>query len=178
MKLSPLFIKKQEFEKSMRGYNISEVQAFLEKVASEIEKLIDENEALEAEVQSLSAKVNEFQKIEKNLHDTLLSAREESKKTFESTKNKTDLLIQEAEVKSSQIIENANKKVEEIKNAVINLREEKDLIISRLKAIVSTQASLLESKVKHAGEEKTKPVKLDESDKLDIDVDGIVDKLL
>ncbi|MBE0538346.1 MAG: DivIVA domain-containing protein, partial [Ignavibacterium sp.] len=32
MKLSPLLIKKQEFEKSMRGYNIDEVQTFLDKI--------------------------------------------------------------------------------------------------------------------------------------------------
>ena len=36
MKLSPLLIKKQEFEKSMRGYNVDEVQTFLDKLASEM----------------------------------------------------------------------------------------------------------------------------------------------
>jgi len=33
MKLSPPLIKKQEFQKAVRGYNVEEVQAFLEKVA-------------------------------------------------------------------------------------------------------------------------------------------------
>lgn len=178
MKLSPLLIKKQEFEKSMRGYNIEEVQAFLEKVASEMEELINENEALELEIEKLNQKAVEFQKMEKNLQDTLIKAQESSTKTLESTKKQTSLLVKEAEIKASQIIENAKESAAEIRNAVIHLKEEKDLIISKLKAIVNTQASLLEGKVKDAGEEKKKVEKKDERENLDIDIDGIVDKLL
>jgi cell division initiation protein len=178
MKLSPLLIKRQEFEKSMRGYNIDEVQAFLDKVASEMEELINKKEALEQEVERLNNKVSEFQKIEKDLQDTLIKAQENSTKTLESAKSQTNLLIKEAENKASQILENANKSAEEIRNAVVNLREEKNLIIARLKAIVNTQANLLEGKVKEAGEEKPKPPIQDEGEKLDIDVDDIVDKLL
>ena len=178
MKLSPLLIKRQEFEKSMRGYNIDEVQAFLEKVASEMGELINKNEALEKEVERLNIKVSEVQVIEKNLQDTLIKAQENSTKTLESAKNQTSLLIKEAESKAAQILEKANKDAEEIRNAVMNLREEKNLIIARLKAIVNTQANLLEGKVKEAGEEKVQPAKPDEGEKLDIDVDDIVDKLL
>lgn len=178
MKLSPLLIKKQEFEKSMRGYNIDEVQAFLDKVASEMEELINENEALEQEVESLNSKVNEFQKIEKNLQDTLIKAQENTTKTLESAKNQTSMLIKEAENKASQILEKANNSADEIRNAVMNLREEKDLIIARLKAIVNTQTNLFEGKVKDAGEEKKKPGTPVEQEKLDIDINGIVDKLL
>ena len=180
MKLSPLLIKKQEFEKSMRGYNVDEVQAFLDKVASQMEELINENEALEKEVEKLNDKVNEFQKVEKNLQDTLIKAQENTTKTLESAKSQTTLLIKEAEIKASQIVENAKKNADDIRNAVMSLREEKDLIVSRLKAIVNTQANLLESKIKQAGEENMKPVRPepDEGKKLDIDVDDIVDKLL
>ena len=39
MNLSPLLIKKQEFEKSLRGYNVEEVQTFLDKLPDEMEEL-------------------------------------------------------------------------------------------------------------------------------------------
>lgn len=178
MKLSPLLIKKQEFEKSFRGYNVDEVQTFLDKISSEMEYLINENEDLEQEVESLNAKVTEFQKIEKNLQDTLLRAQETSAQALESAKKQSALIVKEAEIKASQIIQNAEDIANEMRNAVIALREEKDLIIARLKAIVSTQTNLLEGKVKDAGEEPKKTKAQDEPEKLDIDVDGIVDRLL
>ncbi|MEJ2104034.1 MAG: DivIVA domain-containing protein [Ignavibacteriaceae bacterium] len=178
MKLSPLLIKKQEFQKAVRGYNVEEVQAFLEKVASDMEELLNEKEALEKEVQKFNEKVSEFQKLEKNLQDTLIKAQDSSVKTLESAKSQTNLLIKEAEIKASQIIENARKDADEIRNAVMTLRDEKDLIIARLKAIVNTQANVLEGKVVNAGEEKKKQKTPAEREDLDIDVDGIVDKLL
>jgi cell division initiation protein len=44
MKVSPISIKKQEFSKSLRGYDPEEVQAFLEKLADEFDDLQKENE--------------------------------------------------------------------------------------------------------------------------------------
>jgi len=178
MKLSPLLIKKQEFEKSFRGYNVDEVQTFLDKISSEMEELINENEALEQEVENLNQKVTEYQKIEKDLQDTLLKNQQTVVQALDSAKKQSALIVKEAEIKSSQIIQNAENIASEMRNAVIALREEKDLIIARLKAIVSTQSNLLEGKIKNAGEEPKKPKIQDVPEKLDIDVDGIVDRLL
>ena len=178
MNLSPLLIKKQEFEKSMRGYNVDEVQAFLDKISSELEELINQNEQLESEVERLNQEIEEFHKIEKKLQDDILKTQETSAQALESAKKQSALIIKEAEVKASQMIQNAEEKINAMQNAVMTLRAEKDLIIARLRAIVSTQSNLLEGKVKDAGEEPKKPKAQDEAEKLDIDVDDIVDKLL
>lgn len=178
MNLSPLLIKKQEFEKSMRGYNVEEVQTFLDKISGEMEELLNENESLEQEIAALKHKVEEFQKIEKNLQDTLIKTQETSAEIVDSAKKQSALIIKEAEIKASQIIQNAEDISSEMRKAVLTLREEKDLIISRLKVIVGTQINLLEGKVKNAGEEPKKTRTQDAPEKFDIDVDGIVDKLL
>ena len=178
MKLSPLLIKKQEFAKSMRGYNVDEVQAFLDKISSELEELINQKEQLDSEVERLKKELDEFHKIEKKLQDNILKTQETSAQALEAAKKQSALIIKEAEVKASQMIQNAEEKVNVMQNTVMTLREEKDLIIARLRAIVGTQSNLLEGKVKDAGEEPKKPKVQDEAEKLDIDVDGIVDKLL
>jgi cell division initiation protein len=178
MKISPVSIKRQEFAKKLRGYDPEEVQAFLERLADDIDELLKENEELNQQVETLNASLNEFKKIEKNLQDTLLKAQESSTKTIESTKKQASLIIKEAELKASQIIEKARENANEIRNAVIQLREEKDLIVAKLKAIINSQAHLLEMKVEDAGEERIAPRKEEPAQKLDIDLDDIVDKLL
>ena len=178
MKISPIEIRQQEFSKKMRGYDPDEVQNFLESLAEELDKLNLENESLKSEVQSLTDQVNEFKKIEKNLQDTLLKAQENSTKSMEATKKQTSLMIKEAELKASQIIEKARESTNDIRNAVINLREEKDLILAKLKAIVSSQANLLELKVERAGDEKTAEKKIEQSNKMDIDINDILNKIL
>lgn len=178
MKISPIEIRQQEFTKKMRGYDPDEVQNFLESLAEELDKLNVENESFQNEVESLTDQVNDFKKIEKNLQDTLLSAQESSAKSMEATKKQTGLMIREAELKASQIIEKARESTNDIRNAVVNLREEKDLILAKLKAIVSSQANLLELKVERAGDEKTTGKKIEQSNKMDIDINDILNKIL
>lgn len=178
MKLSPLLIKKQEFTKSLRGFDPDEVQAFLDKIASDVDLLIQENKSLKEEVESLNQRVAEFRSIEKDLQSTLIKAQESSSKAIESSKKQTNLMIKEAEIKASQILESAKQEANDIRNAVVNLREERDLIIARLKSIINSQAHLLESKVKDAGDEPVKPRKTESQENVDIDVDDIVNKLL
>ena len=178
MKLSPLLIKKQEFTKSLRGFDPEEVQAFLDKIASDVDSLLQENESLKEEVESLNQQVAEFRSIEKDLQSTLLKAQESSSKAIESSKKQTNLMIKEAEIKASQVLEKAKQEANDIRNAVVNLKEERDLIVAKLKAIVNSQAHLLESKVKEAGDEPVQPKKTETQENVDIDVDDIVNKLL
>ncbi len=178
MKISPLSIKKQEFNKSLRGYEKDEVRTYLEKLADEFETLQRENDTLKKELEQANAKITEFRKIEKNLQDTLLKAQESSTKAIESTKRQTGMMIKEAELKASQIVEKARESANQIRNALINVREEKNLILSKLKAIVSSQANLLEMKIEDAGNEINRDTVVEEAEKVDINVDEIVNKLL
>ncbi len=178
MKISPVEIKQQEFQKKMRGYDPDEVQSFLEKLADDLDELQKENEVLQSELDKAKEELTEFKKIEKNLQDTLLKAQDSASKSLEASKKQSALIIKEAELKASQIIDKARENTDEIRNAVINLREEKDLIIAKLKAIVSSQANLLELKVKTSGDEKLNSKKLNESNKMDIDINDILNKIL
>lgn len=179
MKVSPISIKKQEFNKSFRGFDKEEVQTFLDKLADEFENVLKENDSLKKELDQATAKLIEFRKIEKNLQDTLLKAHESTSKSIESTKKQSSLMIKEAEIKASQILEKARENANEIRNSVINLREERDLLIANLKSIIYSQGYLLEMKIEDSGEET--PVvskKVETSKEIDVNVDEIVNKLL
>lgn len=178
MNFTPVLIKKKEFEKSMRGYAVEEVQAFLNKVSSDFEELINQNEELEGEVKRLKDDIDDFRRTEKRLQDELIKTQETSAQMVDTAKKHSSTITKEAEVKAAQMIKNAEEKLNEMQNAVMTLRSEKELIIARLRAIVGTQSNLLEGKVKDAGEEPKKPKSPDEPDSLDIDLDGIVDKLI
>ena len=180
MKLTPTNIRTQEFTKSLRGCDADEVKAFLEKIAEEVEDLVNENETLLDETEELKTSLDEYKKIEKDLQTKILNVQNSSAKSIEAAKNQTGMMLKEAELKAVRIIEKAKENANEIRNAVINLREEKDLIISQLKAIVNTQSTLLEGKVKKIDEAQQEPEKNKQQpkDDLDVDVDDVVNRLL
>lgn len=179
MKISPLNIKRQEFSRRIRGYDKEEVDAFLTRLADEFENLQSENDALTKELENTKEKLSEYRRIEKNLQDTLLKAQENSSKSIESTKKQATLMVKEAEVKASQILEKAREDANEIRTAVIHLRDERDLIVSKLKSIIHSQAQLVELKLSSGEEEPdAEQFNFESKKKLDLDIDDIVKKLL
>ncbi len=181
MGFTPHSIKNQEFSRSVRGYDKDEVNAFLENVSDEFEKLKYENDKMTSEIDLLKDQVNEFKKIEKTLQETLLKAQESSSKAVDSAKKQTSLMIKEAELKAVQIIDNAKESSEFIRNAVMKLREEKNLLVAKIKAMVDSQAKLLAMNVENIEAQpiETKTAKKKSTKfKDDINVNDILEKLL
>jgi cell division initiation protein len=180
MKFTPFSIKAQEFNKSVRGYDKDEVRAYLESLSNEFEKLINENEELNKKVEKYFEEIGEFRKLEKTLQATLVSAQESSSKALDSAKKQNQLIIKEAEIKANQIIEKAKNEAEIIRDSVIKLREEKKLLIAKLKAIVETQATVLDigAKTFISKPLPSEEVKAKEKEKDGIDVDDVLEKLL
>ena len=177
MKLSPENIKKQEFKNSFRGFDREEVQAFLEKLADDIDEQQKENEELKIKLEEVNKELSEFKKIEKNIEKTLAKAEESSSRSIEAAKKKTNMLIQEAELKAQQILEKARENANEVRNSLVQLREERTLIVSKLKAIINSQAHLLEIKVEDDVREKESARVVEKVSKVDINPDDIADKL-
>jgi cell division initiation protein len=179
MRFTPYNIKTQEFNRAVRGYDKDEVQAFLEAVSVEFEKLIKDNEELLNQVEEYKQDIKEYKHLEKSLQSTLVEAQESSSKALASAKRQNELIIKEAEVKAAQVIAKANKESERIINAVHDLREEKKLLLAKLKSFVDTQVKILdrESTIIESAHEDVKEETRKEDD-LSLDVDDIVEKLL
>ena len=71
MNITPLDIKQKQFRLKFRGFDMSEVDSFLEDVTAEMETMMRENDQLRTENQALQASLSEFKETEKNLRDTL-----------------------------------------------------------------------------------------------------------
>jgi cell division initiation protein len=182
MKFTPFGIKNQEFNKSVRGYDKDEVHAFLERLSDEFEKLQIENDKLKVDGERYEEQLKEYKRIEKNLQQALLNTTESSNKAVDSAKKQTALIIKEAELKAAQLLEKAKENANGIRDSVLKLREEKKLLIARIKALIETQSNLLELNVQNI---ETRPMKnkvvkepVIQEDQTEINVDDILEKLL
>ena len=143
MKLTPLEIRKQEFRKTLRGFDPLEVQTFLEMVAEQYERLLQENTRLEQEIVELRASLKNYQETEKNLKEMLLNVQEVKKQSEESSRRQADLIIKEAELKALEILENARKQARQIRDEVNWLKSQKESFVNRLRHILMSQIELL-----------------------------------
>jgi len=178
MKFSPYSIKSQQFAKSLRGYDTEEVQTFLEKLSDEVEQIQNENAELKKQLESSMERVRHYKKIEMSLQKALLNAQENSDKAIENTKKQSALMIKESEIKASQILEKAKQEADIIRESVLKLREEKNLLVARIKAIIETQAEILSTNEANI---TSAPVSTEHAlikTNQEIDVDEILEDLL
>lgn len=178
MIFTPDSIRKQEFSKSFRGFDKEEVHAFLEKLSSEFETLFNENEAIKKELEETKLQLEKFLQIENKIQLTLTEAERKSNQKIEEAQNKAGEILRLAEEKSAELLQKSREEADRLKSAVINLREEKEILITKLKTVIDYQTHLLEMKVEDSGEEIKAKRRVEPSSGVEVDVNDIVQKLL
>ena len=143
MKLTPLDIKKQEFKRTLRGYDPIEVDAFLEMVADEFEATIREKNQLADEVLKLRTQLQDYQQVEKTLKETLVNAQENVSAFRQTSQREADLIVREAELKAEKILENARMKLEQLKNDILLIKAQKESFARRLRHLLESQIELI-----------------------------------
>ena len=144
MRVTPLEIRKQEFKKSMRGYDAVEVDAFLEKLADDFEGMIQENNDLNKQLTTAHAELKHFKEVEKTLKDTLYKVQETSQLSKQNSEKEANLVKKEAELSAVQMLDKARQEVHTMREEVNTLRQQKESFIARLRHLLSSQIELLE----------------------------------
>ena len=139
MNISPLDIRKHEFKKSLRGYDVDEVTAFLDIISMEYENLIRENALLNEKVKTSNEQLKKYHDIESTLQETLLSAERAREETVITAKKQAEVIIREAEVKAATLIEDGRKVLTRLQNRINELMIQKDTYLSKIKALIITQ---------------------------------------
>jgi len=143
MKITPLEVKRQQFKKVMRGYDPVEVDTFLDMLSNELEDLIRRNKDLNDKAIELEVQLRDYRNIEKTLQQTLMQAQEASGKSIANSRKEAELIIQESQLKGSQILERARMDFSRAKEEIAHLKARKESIISRLKVLLSSEVELL-----------------------------------
>ncbi len=131
MKISPIDIRQHTFEKGFRGYDIDEVNAFLNSLSQEWERVVNENKMLKMQLEIAEKELNKLRDVEMTLFRTLKTAEDTSnqiteqanraaEKYIQESRQKTDETIVEARRKASMIIQDAENEARYIREEIIN----------------------------------------------------------
>lgn len=143
--LTPIEIENKEFKKSLRGYKEEDVDEFLDIVKEDFENLYRENLDLKEKLRLYKDQVNKYENIEDTLKATLITAQSAAEDTCTAANKKAKIIVEEADLKSRQIIEQAN-------NRVIEIRKEYDLLVKEFKVFRNKFKSLIEDEMRSIDE--------------------------
>jgi len=145
MKITPLEIKRQQFKKVMRGYDPVEVDTFLDMLSHELEDVLSRNKEFKDKLIEMETQLKDYKNMEKTLQQTLLQAQETSGKEIDNSRKEATLIVQEAELKASQIVDKARMDFARMKEEISNLKARKETILSRLKVLLTSEVDLIKA---------------------------------
>ena len=142
--ITPVELQGKTF-KTGRGYDKKDVDTFLKELLTDFETLYKENIELNEKITSLEEKVNYYQTIEKTLQKALVLAEKSAEETKQNAIEKSNLIVEEAQLKASSIIQEAKDEYSNIHKKSINLLQQYEVYKAQFSQLAKTQCELLES---------------------------------
>lgn len=153
--ITPLDIENKKFNKQMmNGYNVDEVDDFLDEVMEDYEANYKELAMLRPKVEELNSTLEHYKNIESTLQNTLVMAQTTADEVKNVAKQQADQIVSDAQREAENIIrnskENALKAVDELEQQ-IRVKEQQyneakkqfDIYKAKMEALLISQSELI-----------------------------------
>ena len=144
MNLTPLDIQQQKFKTRIRGFDVREVDAFLEQVANVFESLHRTHKDMQEEVRRLEIEIQGYRKREETFKRALLNSQKVLDQMKDNARKSAELIIAESEVKAEKILNNAHNRLAQLHEDISELKRQRTQIEVQIGSIVEAHSKLLE----------------------------------
>ena len=144
MRVTPMDIRQQQFTvKMFRGFDVQEVDTFLEDLAGDYETLLKENALLKEQLQILEERTRGLEDRERILQETLVTTHKVVEEMKESARREAALAVRAAELNAEKILEAARVQEATIHAEVEALKRTRRQFTESLRSTVEMYQRLL-----------------------------------
>lgn len=122
MRIAPLDLRQQRFRTVLRGFDPTEVVAFLTEAADDYEHALREIDRLRQELVRQEQALVEHRDREANLRNTLLTAQRLADEIKESAQAESKLIVREAQGRADLLLQKAQGRLSEIERDIDEMR--------------------------------------------------------
>lgn len=156
MALTSLDIRDKAFSTKFRGYDIDEVEEFLDIIVNDYEELIRENHEKEAKIRNLEERLIYFDEMKDSLSQSVLIAQDTAERVKQAAQERSGNIVQQAEQDAQRLLDRAKYKANDIlrqatdnaKRVAVETEELKNktrVFHQRLKSTIESQLSIVDS---------------------------------
>lgn len=135
--VTPIDMRQARFGAAMRGFDKTEVTAFLEEAAANYEQVLRENERLRHQVTGLEALISQYRELEGSLKNTLMSAQKVADDMRENAQQESARIIRDAEGRADLMMQKAQARVEDAQREIDALKLKRREVQTNIEACVS-----------------------------------------
>ena len=142
--LTPLDIQQQKFRTKFRGFDIQEVDLFLNQMADAFEALLKENENRKEEILRLQSEIQGFKNREDTFKRALLNSQKVIEQMKDNAQKSAELVIADAEVKAEKILNRAHNRLAQLHEDISELKRQRMQIEMQIRSIIESHTKLLD----------------------------------
>lgn len=142
--LTPLEIENKKFSKQMmNGYNVEEIDDFLDLITIDYEKLYKEVSELKAKISEMEESVTHYKTIENTLQNTLVMAQSTAEEIKKIATQQAEQIVRDAELNAKEAISALKtERIEETKR-LEDIKKQFDVYKAKMEALLISQLELL-----------------------------------
>ena len=142
--ITPLDIENKKFGKQMmNGYNVYEVDDFLDELTVDYEKLYKENSELKKAADELNASMGKYRSIESTLQNTLIMAQSAADEVKNNAKAQADQIVRDAEASARARVEELNSQITIKEKELADITKQLDVYKAKAESLLISKLELL-----------------------------------
>ncbi len=138
-------IKNKKFDKSAFGYKVEDVENFLNEVIDYVSALENEKAETEKKLVVLANKIEEYRNEEDSLRQALLGAQKLGDSILKEAKNRAEIIMRDATIKSENIVKNVKDEVKREEVILNKMKREVDAFRSKMLTMYNSHIDMIKS---------------------------------
>ncbi|WP_283678877.1 DivIVA domain-containing protein [Lentilactobacillus sp. Marseille-Q4993] len=154
MVLSPQDIHNKEFSSKLRGYNVDEVNDFLDQIIKDYQMVLQENKDLKSQLDESKDKLTYFNDLKDSLNQSIIVAQEAADKVKSNSQKEAEITNREAQKqaedtvnsangKANKILEEASKRAKKLAVETDDLKKNTRVFRQRLQVMLESQLEVI-----------------------------------
>ncbi len=142
--ITPLDIENKKFSKQMmNGYNVEEVDEFLDELTTDYEKAYKQSTELKTRVDELERSLLHYKTIEDTLQNTLVMAQSTAEEVKEVAKQQAEQIIKEAEGNARKAVDDLGQEILMKKKELEDIKKQFEVYKAKMESLLISQLELL-----------------------------------
>ena len=144
LKITPLDIQQQQFRTRFRGFDVHEVDTFLEQMAESFESMQAETEDCMEKIQRLEHEIRGYKEREDAFKRAMLNSQKVLEQMKENARKSSELIVANAEIKAEKILNQAHNRLAQLHADIAELKRQRMQIEIQVRSIIEAHSKLLD----------------------------------
>ncbi len=144
MGITPMVVRQKEFTTRFRGFDVQEVDYFLEDITAELDSLNNTINNLQETNHRLNLENQGYRTREGSMKNAMIQSQKVLDQMKENAKKSSQVIIANAEVEAQKMLHRAQKRLSQLHSDIIELKRQRIQLEMQISSVIESHSKMLE----------------------------------